>query len=141
MKNKIFQINWPIILFIFQIFLSANPLWNSSAKPDTPNAQRPCLPNFDGRLCEKCAPGFKNISAGCLDCDCNPIGSTSGDCNFTTGQCHCKSSFGDIKCDKCANGYYKSKETNGEVCDESNGQCYCKLGFTGRGCDKYKTKN
>lgn len=64
-------------------------------------------------MCEKCAPSFKNISAGCLNCDCDPIGSTSGECNSTTGQCQCKSSFGDVKCDKCAKGYYRNKETNG----------------------------
>ena len=38
MKWKIFQINWPIILFIFQFFLTANCQWNSSAGPLSPIA-------------------------------------------------------------------------------------------------------
>ena len=42
-----------------------------------------CLPNVDGELCDRCSPGFFNITAGvgCSECNCNPIRAVDANCD------------------------------------------------------------
>ncbi|XP_057289958.1 laminin subunit gamma-1-like [Hydractinia symbiolongicarpus] len=46
-----------------------------------------------GDKCDRCAPGFYDLSKGCLPCNCNKefaVGNSS--CDAVTGQCECKRS-------------------------------------------------
>lgn len=84
-----------------------------SSQPDPGAGQCPCKEGFAGKFCEKCAPGFTNISAGCLPCGCDQSGASGTECDLESGQCACKSSFGGLKCDECSKGYFRLKDTAG----------------------------
>ena len=50
------------------------------------SGQCPCLPNVEGRQCDRCATNHWKIASGegCEHCDCDPVGSLSEQCNQVT---------------------------------------------------------
>lgn len=74
-----------------------------SAFCDLTTGQCSCLPNVEGKSCDRCAENHYDISSekGCSACDCDPQGSLSMKCNEIDGQCPCKTTFGGRKCNEC----------------------------------------
>lgn len=42
-----------------------------------------CLPNVEGDRCDRCSPGFFNITTGvgCSECNCNPMRAVDANCH------------------------------------------------------------
>ncbi|XP_051889579.1 laminin subunit beta-4 [Pristis pectinata] len=110
----------------------------------------PCLPHVVGSNCEKCAPGFWNLSSGrgCEPCYCDPQNSASTQCDELTGQCQCKDGYGGKTCSECQDNYYGNPKvqcnpcncnfggTKRPACDKTTGVCKCREGVTGKHCNK-----
>ncbi|CAL9704999.1 unnamed protein product [Knipowitschia caucasica] len=109
-----------------------------------------CKANVEGSECDRCKPGFYNLSSsnpqGCTKCRCSPIGSLSELCDVVTGQCLCHPNtsgrescspgfwrpVGSERCEPCACDPASSLSNS---CDQS-GQCRCKSGFGGKTCSE-----
>ncbi|CAH2254292.1 usherin [Pelobates cultripes] len=117
------------------------------------DGQCKCLPNYHGRMCNECRPGFYLSAAHgmkCVPCMCHSGGSANGICNSTNGQCVCQdSSITGQKCDRCHDLYYgfhlnlgrcrtcscnAAGAVNGS-CHSVTGQCFCKQFVRGFICD------
>jgi hypothetical protein len=65
-----------------------------------------CVPNAEGRICDKPVKGFywNPTKNGTLACDCDISGTIFGNliCNENTGECPCIGERGDRKCNECA---------------------------------------
>ena len=70
------------------------------------DGQCPCKEGYGGVFCETCSPGFTNVTAGCIGCNCNDIGAENKNCSAETGQCVCKSAYSGLACDQCQLGYF-----------------------------------
>ncbi|XP_044266539.1 laminin subunit alpha-1 isoform X2 [Tribolium madens] len=117
---------------------------------DFETGQCECRERFTGRTCNKCEPGYGNVTALCVPCGCNKIGSTSLICDQHTGLCECKQGVDGFYCDACQNAYYGLSETGCkecncdeqgskiQACDPITGQCHCKPNYIGPKCDKCK---
>ena len=116
-----------------------------------------CPPNFVGRFCEDCAPGYYRSSGllndSCISCICNNL---TDICNDMDGVCiNCTGfSYGD-HCEVCLPGYY-GDPTRGIPCQpcscpsatvsrsptcilDTDGMetCNaCEEGYTGRNCEQ-----
>jgi hypothetical protein len=64
-----------------------------------------CNDRFDGAKCNMCRDGLFNVSAGCVNCTCDPLGSIDNNCNKTTGVCNCKPNNIGRDCDVCDTNY------------------------------------
>ncbi|XP_075719450.1 usherin [Rhinoderma darwinii] len=120
---------------------------------DRINGQCQCLPNYQGRRCSRCNPGFHFSSdsnnMGCVPCFCHLQGSINATCDDINGQCYCRdSSVSGLKCDRCREKFYGfdtdtgrcqhcSCHTAGAVntsCHAITGQCFCKEFVSGITC-------
>ncbi|XP_047426599.1 laminin subunit gamma-3 [Mugil cephalus] len=67
-----------------------------------------CPPGFEGRFCERCAPGFtredprRGPLSTCVPCICHQHGS----CHPETGVCQCSDFTTGVTCESCLDGYY-----------------------------------
>ncbi|EDO39502.1 predicted protein [Nematostella vectensis] len=124
-----------------------NPGFHYSCNHKT--GQCNCLPDVEGKQCDRCAEGFWNLSSGkgCQQCDCCIEGSLRSMCNQITGQCQCKAGFGGPRCCECEDNFWGSPPDGcsacncnpaGSVhlqCDRDTGKCLCKVGHIGDKCD------
>ncbi|XP_072265966.1 usherin isoform X2 [Pyxicephalus adspersus] len=126
----------------------------SGSTCDPVNGQCHCLPDFQGRRCSRCKPGFYssgNWSQGCVPCLCHPKGAASAICTDATGQCQCRdSSVSGAKCDRCNDSFYGFHQEMGRCqpcscnisgavngsCHPVTGQCFCKQFVRGITCDE-----
>lgn len=106
-----------------------------------------CKAGVIGRRCDRCSPGYYQLSAtGCRACDC-PV--TDQRCDEVTGQCRCPLNTLGRQCDLCAVYHYGldlntgckpcSCDATGSVslqCDATSGACVCKSGVGGPKCDQ-----
>ncbi|KAM3930149.1 usherin [Leptodactylus fuscus] len=121
---------------------------------DHSNGQCQCLPNYQGRRCNQCTPGFhlsgaSNIS-GCVPCLCHPQGSINATCGETNGQCYCHDSVSGLKCDRCSERFFGFASGTGRCrpcscnpagavntsCHPITGQCFCKEFVSGLDCSQ-----
>ncbi|KAM4770863.1 usherin [Rhinophrynus dorsalis] len=121
---------------------------------DQINGQCKCRPNYQGRRCNQCMPGFyvSNVHGmRCASCSCHPRGSVNEICDNINGQCICQdSSVTGQNCDKCSDSFFgfdseigrcrpcncnAAGATNG-TCHSVSGQCLCKLLVRGLRCDQ-----
>ncbi|XP_039250943.2 uncharacterized protein LOC120328499 [Styela clava] len=74
---------------------------------DATTGQCNCLPNIDGKSCDKCDEGFWNIRSmtGCKACRCHLKGSTSRNCEEKSGQCQCVVGHVGQRCEECDKEY------------------------------------
>lgn len=110
-----------------------------------------CKPNVEGPQCDRCVPGFYNLSSsnpqGCTKCSCSLEGSVSERCDPLTGQCQCRPHFVGLNCERCSAGFWKPAGSEqclpcecdptaslNKICDQWTGQCQCRPGFGGRTC-------
>lgn len=110
-----------------------------------------CKPNVEGPQCDRCVPGFYNLSSsnpqGCTKCSCSLEGSVSERCDPLTGQCKCRPNFEGLNCDRCSSGFWRPAGSDrcvpcacdpgaslSNICDQGTGQCQCRPGFGGRTC-------
>ena len=70
-------------------------------------SQCECLPSATGDRCDNCVSGFYSISAGCVECECNPDGSSSNVCDVENGDCPCNVGVGGRQCDFCLAGFFQ----------------------------------
>lgn len=50
--------------------------------------------------------GLGNITAECVECNCNHIGSISDLCDPRSGLCPCKKGVSGVNCDTCSDGFH-----------------------------------
>ncbi|MEE6473903.1 hypothetical protein FKM82_010212 [Ascaphus truei] len=121
---------------------------------DQMNGQCKCLPNYQGRRCNQCMPGFYFSSVHdmrCVSCLCHTTGSRHGICNSTNGQCVCQdSSLTGQRCDQCSDLFFGFDSDIGScqpcdcnaagaikgTCHSTTGQCFCKQFVRGFKCDQ-----
>ncbi|XP_075451724.1 usherin isoform X2 [Ascaphus truei] len=121
---------------------------------DQMNGQCKCLPNYQGRRCNQCMPGFYFSSVHdmrCVSCLCHTTGSRHGICNSTNGQCVCQdSSLTGQRCDQCSDLFFGFDSDIGScqpcdcnaagaikgTCHSTTGQCFCKRFVRGFKCDQ-----
>ncbi|XP_069765550.1 laminin subunit beta-4 [Narcine bancroftii] len=110
----------------------------------------PCLSHVVGSNCEKCAPGFWNLSSrrGCEPCSCDPRNSASTQCDELTGQCQCVDDYAGKTCSECQDNYFGDPKvkcmpcncnfggTERPACNKTTGLCNCREGVTGKHCNK-----
>ncbi|KAK3731434.1 hypothetical protein QZH41_013619, partial [Actinostola sp. cb2023] len=119
-----------------------------------------CKNNTMNRRCDKCKPGYYNITAsnpeGCQVCLCDEAGSVnrSNICvPDDNGQCPCKLNVHGVRCDTCNDTYYGLSQrdvrgckgclcnyggSSGPVCNKKSGQCPCLKNITGLQCERPK---
>ncbi|XP_051174494.1 laminin subunit alpha-1 isoform X1 [Leptopilina boulardi] len=124
-----------------------DPVGSSSDVCDIKTGQCSCKSLFDGRDCSSCIEGYGNITAGCIECDCD-FGSIDGRCDPITGECNCKTGVSGIRCSQCEIDHYGLSEmgctscrcniigSTSSGCDLLTGQCLCKPFVIGRQCDR-----
>eukprot|EP00094_Tigriopus_californicus_P009037 TCALIF_08711-PA protein Name:"Similar to LanB1 Laminin subunit beta-1 (Drosophila melanogaster)" AED:0.08 eAED:0.08 QI:0/0.86/0.81/1/0.86/0.87/16/623/1807 len=109
-----------------------------------------CLPNVEGRECDRCRENHWKLASGegCEHCDCDFVGSTSETCNVFDGQCACKPGFGGRRCDQCEENYWgdprvecydcncNPQGSQSFQCDHQTGKCVCLEGIGGEKCDE-----
>ena len=78
------------------------------------NGQCVCNPNYYGRTCDTCAPGYYRYP-DCLACNCDRYGAYSVSCDQVSGECQCRPTFEGLTCDKCRPNFY-----NYPNCEECN---------------------
>ncbi|XP_063775500.1 usherin [Pseudophryne corroboree] len=111
-----------------------------------------CLPNYRGRKCDTCKPGFylpADRNMGCTPCFCHTKGSINDTCNEISGNCYCRDhSLSGPKCDQCSETFYGfdvdlgrcqpcTCNTAGAVnasCHPVTGQCFCRRFVKGFSC-------
>ncbi|XP_053315134.1 usherin [Spea bombifrons] len=121
---------------------------------DRADGQCKCLPNYQGRRCDECKPGFylsEVHGMRCVPCLCHPSGSLNEICNSTNGQCACQdSSITGQKCDRCHELFFGFDLNSGRCrpctcnaagavnnsCDVVTGHCFCKQFVRGFTCDR-----
>ncbi|KAK7100471.1 laminin subunit alpha-2-like isoform X2 [Littorina saxatilis] len=121
---------------------------SSSDSCDQRTGRCDCQPRFVGRQCERCQPGYGDVSQGCVRCSCSGAGSVSRDCDPVSGQCRCRPGIGGKRCDQCASGYfgfsqrgcqrcdcYTPGTNNITQCDPRSGRCLCQPNVVGQRCD------
>ena len=65
-----------------------------------------CKPNVIGDKCDRCRPGFYNLSStGCQPCMCVG-GASTGICDPVSGQCTCGAGLGGMNCDVVDTGRF-----------------------------------
>ncbi|XP_076325413.1 terribly reduced optic lobes isoform X10 [Tachypleus tridentatus] len=90
-----------------------------------------CPIGYEGRQCEKCAPGYEgnpNIPGGsCRERggDCNPVGSLSTVRSPSTGLCQCKRHTTGARCDQCKDNTFHLNPDSPDGCID----CFC-MGIT-----------
>lgn len=141
---KVFQKH---CFFLFISECNCHPNGSVSHLCEYRSGQCPCNSNVSGRKCDKCTPGFWNLTTnGCGDCQCDPIGSLNFNCNQFTGQCECKPGVTGKKCTECQIGFFGFNakgcsrcdicQDKGFVCDPFNGRCICPPNTSGWNCMK-----
>ncbi|EEC18262.1 laminin beta 1 chain, putative [Ixodes scapularis] len=117
---------------------------------DAVTGQCPCLPNVEGRSCDRCAPNFWKIASGegCEDCGCDPQGSYDLKCNEFDGQCPCKPGHGGRQCNQCQDLHWGNPRVRCYQCEcnvpgaatsqchRNNGSCVCIPGVAGDRCQE-----
>ncbi|XP_025195973.1 laminin subunit alpha-1 [Melanaphis sacchari] len=106
-----------------------------------------CKENFTGRTCDRCMDGLGNITAECVECNCDHIGSISDLCDPRSGFCPCKKGVAGVNCDSCSEGFHffsnqgciecqcNKTGSNNNICDPITGQCDCRSNVIGNQCD------
>ncbi|NXO10183.1 USH2A protein, partial [Oriolus oriolus] len=120
---------------------------------DHVSGQCVCLPQRQGRRCDKCKPGFyfsPSSVTDCLPCLCHIAGSVNQTCDKLTGQCSCQdASVTGQTCERCKELYFGFDSVTGRcqhcnchpagaisgTCHLVTGQCVCKQFVTGLKCD------
>ncbi|XP_076462895.1 laminin subunit alpha-2-like isoform X2 [Babylonia areolata] len=126
-----------------------NPRGSYSNTCDQRTGQCSCHPRLLGRQCDRCEPGYGDISQGCVRCSCSLSGSLSHDCDPVTGRCHCRPGIGGQHCDRCAEGFFGFTQNGCQrcdcytpgtnpvtQCDPRSGRCLCQPNVIGRRCDQ-----
>ncbi|NWW55320.1 LAMB3 protein, partial [Pedionomus torquatus] len=88
-----------------------HPQGSSSPHCNQFTGQCPCREGFTGRTCsaaqEQVCPDrhYRDVRAGCTECDCDFQGTEDVGCNKTTGQCLCRPGVTGARCDQCQRGH------------------------------------
>ncbi|KAK7496947.1 hypothetical protein BaRGS_00011927, partial [Batillaria attramentaria] len=120
---------------------------STSSECATYGGQCTCKPGVTGRRCDKCLPGFYQLTVtGCKPCDCR---GTSQRCDDVTGQCPCPPNTIGRQCELCAVYHYGLDQITGcqpcscdplgsvsLQCNVTSGACLCKSGVGGLRCDE-----
>ena len=124
-----------------------------ASKCNFASGQCECKENVEGLKCDRCKPGFWNLSAdnskGCQRCNCSDKGSIDGSfCDEHSGKCQCKPNVEGDKCDRCKTNYWNlTANVNGceecdcstfgrksNECDSESGTCQCHENYDGLQC-------
>ncbi|GLG97833.1 Laminin subunit beta-1 [Gryllus bimaculatus] len=81
---------------------------------DLETGQCQCRPQFSGRMCNQCKPGYGNISAGCPPCSCDSVGAATKVCDPDTGQCSCQPGVTGVHCNLCQPQHFGFSSTGCE---------------------------
>nr|CAB3263374.1 laminin subunit gamma-1-like [Phallusia mammillata] len=113
------------------------------------NGRCDCLPNVEGRTCDRCRAGYWNLHSGegCESCNCHMIGSSTGECDQESGQCECKPGVGGQTCSHCLPNHFNMSRDGCTACEcnvdgsaslqcNEDGRCDCKEGVLGIKCDQ-----
>lgn len=93
---------------------------NNNLQCDLENGTCSCLPNIEGRRCDRCHNGFYSFPY-CQQCRCSIEGTTYEVCDQTDETCLCKKNVQGPQCDTCVDGYYNLQASNPEGCTK----CFC----------------
>ncbi|XP_015209136.2 laminin subunit alpha-3 isoform X2 [Lepisosteus oculatus] len=102
-----------------------------------------CRTEFQGKYCERCAPGHFNYP-NCQACFCNPAGCQPEVCD-ASGQCLCRPEVEGSRCDQCRSGYHSFPVCQACSCEGAGavdqtcgprGQCRCHTNYAGLKCNQ-----
>ncbi|KAK3862970.1 hypothetical protein Pcinc_031206 [Petrolisthes cinctipes] len=116
---------------------------------DQVTGQCQCRSHVIGLKCNKCQPGYWNLTSGegCDACGCDATGAVNGTCDEVTGQCFCREGVTGRRCDTCEPYHYGFSRDGCKPCDcdhigsvslqcDRTGQCPCRENVDGRRCDR-----
>ncbi|NXH40266.1 LAMB1 protein, partial [Dicaeum eximium] len=118
-----------------------------------------CKEHVAGPRCDRCKPGFFDLSAdnpqGCRRCQCDPRGTVAdgSQCDPVSGECFCKRLVTGRSCNQCLPEHWGLSHNlpgcrpcdcdvggaRNNLCAMGTGQCQCRRHVIGRQCEQVET--